>query len=290
MVSVNKEQQGFVTFAQNTETVDYLELAYLQALNIKATQKNNRYAVIVDAATKEKINERHRTVFDYIIDLPVDNNSPTSNWKLANEYQVFRLTPFKETVKLESDLLFTGSIDHWWHTFRLKDIVLSTGCRDYQGNVSEIRKYRQFFDDNNLPDVYNGLMYFRYSQDAFNFFALAETVFHQWDNIKDQFKNCRENTPSTDVLYAVTAFLYGEELCTLPSIDFINFVHMKSGIQGHGWSDLLNWTETVVSERDGDIIRINNINQYHPVHYYDKKYATTELIEYYESRRTSILG
>ena len=280
----HKEQRGFVTLAQNTKEVDYLELAYLQALNIKATQKYNSCAVIVDAVTKEKINERHNNVFDYIIDLPSDNNESSSNWKLANEYQVFWLTPFKETIKLESDLLFTRSIDHWWNAFRLKNVCLSTGTKNYRQQLSDVRKYRKFFDDNNLPDVYNGLMYFRYSQEAFTFFNTAKHVFNNWYNIKDTLKNCREDTPSTDVLYAITALLVGEETCTAPSIDFINFVHMKSGIQG--WSDSRSWLKTVMSERDGDIIRINNINQYDPVHYYDKTYATNELIEYYESRRT----
>ena len=288
-VSQHKEQQGFVTFAQNTDSVDYLELAYLQALNVKATQKINSYAVIVDAATKEKIDERHRLVFDYIIDLPVDYNASTSTWKLANEWQVFTLTPFKETIKLESDLLFTRSIDHWWTAFRLRNMVLSTGMRDYKQQLSSVRKYRQFFDDNQLPDVYNGLMYFRFSAEAAKFFRTAQEVQANWDLLKDKvLKNCREDTPSTDVLYAVTALMVGVETCTIPTMDFINFVHMKSGVQG--WSDDHSWLKTVMHERDEDMIRINNLNQYHPVHYYDKKYATKKLIEYYESRRTSILG
>ena len=42
-MSQHKEQQGFVTFAINSKDVDYLELAYLQCLNVKATQKNNSY-------------------------------------------------------------------------------------------------------------------------------------------------------------------------------------------------------------------------------------------------------
>ena len=76
--------------------------------------------------------------------------------------------------------------------------------------------------------------------------------------------------------------LYGVEKCTLPSLDFINFTHMKPRIQG--WPESKSWLEIVVPERDGDMIRINNINQYHPVHYHDKSYATKELIKYYESR------
>jgi hypothetical protein len=283
-VSQHKEQQGFVTFAQNTTEVNYLELAYLQCLNVKATQTNNKYAVIVDAATKELINDAHRNTFDYIIDLPIDHNDPTNTRKFANEWQVFRLTPFKETIKLESDLLFTRSIDHWWTTFRLKNICLSTGAKSFNGINSTVRKYRELFDANNLPDVYNGLMYFRFSQEAAGFFQAAQYLQYEWATVRTQLKKCFEEEPSTDVLYALAALLIGEETVTMPSIDFINFVHMKSGF--NGWSDARSWLDTVMNERDGDVIRINNLNQYHPVHYYDKTYATTELIEYYESRRT----
>ena len=68
----------------------------------------------------------------------------------------------------------------------------------------------------------------------------------------------------------------------MPSMDFINFVHMKSSF--NGWSDARSWIDTVMTERDGDVIRINNLNQYAPVHYHDKSYATRELIKYYEQR------
>ena len=70
--------------------------------------------------------------------------------------------------------------------------------------------------------------------------------------------------------------------CYNPSLDFVNFVHMKSGIQV--WSDDQPWTEYCITERDGDMLRINNINQFSPVHYHEKSFATDELIEYYERR------
>jgi hypothetical protein len=76
--------------------------------------------------------------------------------------------------------------------------------------------------------------------------------------------------------------MVGEETVTIPSTDFLNFVHMKS--EFNGWSDTKSWIDTVMNERDGDMIRINNLNQLDPVHYYDKTYATDELIEYYEQR------
>lgn len=279
----HKEQCGYVTFAQNTNTVNYLELAYLQALNIKATQKINKYAVIVDTSTKELINDKHRDVFDYIIDLPVDYNSTTSDWKLANEWQVFALTPFKETIKVESDLLFTRSIDHWWNTFRLRDIVLSTGCKDYKQQTATSRKYRKLFDDNSLPDTYSGLMYFRFSKTAADFFRTARKIYEQWDAVSESMLNCRDPLPTTDVVYAITANLIGQELCTIPSADFINFVHMKPAI--NGFEETADFTDVFVTEFDQGMIRINNINQYHPLHYHVKTFPTPEMTEYYESSR-----
>lgn len=281
-MSQHKEQQGFVTFAQNTPDVDYLELAYVQALNIKATQQDNSYAVIVDAATKELINEKHHRVFDYIIDIPHDHNDPANTRKFANEWQVFRLTPFKETIKLESDLLFTRSIDHWWTAFRLKNVCLSTGCKSFLGLNSTVRKYRELFDANKLPDVYNGLMYFRFSQEAKAFFEAARYIQYEWATVRTGLKRCFEDEPSTDVLYALAALMVGEETVTMPSMDFLNFVHMKPAI--NGIEETAQVSERFVTEFDRGMIRINNINQLHPVHYYEKDFVTAEMKAWYESR------
>ena len=274
-MSQHKEQQGFLTFARNSDAVDYLHLAYVQALNVKATQRSNRYAVVVDIKTNELITDEHRRVFDYVI---VHN----SNSPFAAEADAFWLTPFKETIKLESDLLFTRSIDHWWTAFRLKDICLSTGCRDYKQNISATRKYREFHDANQLPDVYTGLMYFRFSQPAALFFKTAKLLQEHWLTISTTLQQCTETVPSTDVLFALTARVIGDETCTMPSMDYINFVHMKPAV--NGFAEQFDFRDIFVTEFDQGMIRINNINQYHPIHYYNKTFATKEMIDYYGSR------
>ena len=271
----HKEQLGFLTVACNSDQVDYLQLAYVQALAVKKTQKNNKFAVIVNTPTLQKILAKHEKVFDYIIELPEHTYGP-----FGAEAFLFDLTPFKETIKLESDLLLTRSIDHWIHAFRLRDIVLSTGCKNYLQENSQVRKYRRVFDDNHLPDVYNGLMYFRFTKTAKDFFDQAKLIFANWESIKNNLKNCREDTPSTDLVFALAARLIGEDLCTLPSADFINFVHMKPAI--NYFDNELTFQEVFVSEFDQGMIRINNINQYHPLHYYDKNFITHDLIDYYE--------
>lgn len=279
-ITPHQAQQGFLTIAQNTD-VDYLRLAYLQAMSIKLIMPDSSYAIIVDENTAQQITDKHYKVFDYIIPLNEDH-AKNQTWKLSNEWQVFYLTPFKETIKMESDLIFTRSIKHWWTTFRLKNLVLSYGCKDYQQNISVCRKYRKLFDDNKLPDVYNGLMYFRYSQESNDFFNLAREIFANWEYIRDHtLQNCRDDEPTTDVVYAIAANILGIENCTLPGLDFINFVHMKSAI--NGFSQQMPWYGSVLSEIELPMIRINNINQYYPLHYYDKDWVSDKLIEEYEN-------
>ena len=274
-MSQHKEQQGFLTFAINTAEVDYLELAYTQALNIKATQKQNSYAVVVDSTTAKSVTDEHRQVFDYVIECSTVDNP------FSLEPQAFWLTPFKETIKLEADLLFTRSIDHWWTAFRLKDVCLSTGTRNYLGLPAASRRYRELFDQNSLPDTYNGLMYFRFSMTAKQFFVIAADLFTHWETVKKELAHV-DGPPSTDVVYALAAIMVGEDMVTMPSMDFLNFVHMKPAINGYAEGE--SFQDVFVTEFDSGMIRINNINQYHPVHYHEKDFATEEMREYFRSR------
>lgn len=269
---MNKIGQGFLTFAKNTDDVDYLDLAYYQALCLKKTQKQNLYAVVVDTNTQDLISDRHRKVFDHIIVTEFGSS-------FGAECRAFWLSPFKETIKLEADVLFTRSIDHWWNSFRMRDVCMSHGCKDYQHRKNHNMKYRRVFVDNRLPGVYNGLMYFRYSQFAHTFYSLACQLQDNWALIRDSLKNCREENPSTDVLFALAAKILGPELCSIPSMDFINFVHLKPAI--NGYDDTQKIDDVYVREFDDGMIRINGINQIHPLHYFEKDFITAEMKEYY---------
>ena len=164
---------------------------------------------------------------------------------------------------------------------RLKPIVLSTNCRNFKDEVVVDTNYRKFWVDNDLPNIYNGMMYFRFTREATEFFQIARSLYKHYDYIRDNVLiNCREKRPSTDVIYALAAKILGIDKCTIPSLDYFNFVHMKPHIQG--WPGADKWTDTVMCETDPPILRINNINQLNPVHYHVKEWCTQELIEQYE--------
>jgi hypothetical protein len=259
------DQQGYFTFAQNTQSVNYLELAYAQAASIKQTQKINKYAVAVDSETKKLITNEHQKVFDYVVDI-VD---PAAS-AMSNEWQAWQLTPFKETIKLESDILFTTNIDHWWTGLRLQEVCFTTKVRDYFGTVSKDRSYRKFFDENNLPDIYTGMYYFRFGRQSLELFKYAHAIYSHWNYFRDNLKNCREELPSTDVVFAIAARLLGVELCTNPALDYPSFVHMKGSINHlHSGAD---WQNILQHELDGTNLTINFNRQLWPVHYYQKDF------------------
>jgi hypothetical protein len=261
-----KAQQGYFTFAQNTDKVDYLDLAYAQAVSIKNTQKINQYAVAVDSETKKKITSEHRKVFDHVIDIRDPNVHA-----MSNEWQAWHLTPFKETVKLESDILFTTSVDHWWTGMRLQEVCFTTKIRNYEGTISNARAYRKLFDENNLPDIYTGMYYFRFGRTSMELFQLAEAVYANWPVFRDELlKNCREELPSTDVVFAIAARLLGEEQCTNPALDYPSFVHMKGAV--NGLAPAADWQEVYPHELYNNHLMINFTRQTWPVHYYQKTF------------------
>ena len=188
-VKEHDEQIGYFTFVQNSQLNDYLKLAYACGLSLKATQSINKFAIAVDKATKEQLTEKHYKVFDYVIDIPWGDDSKDDSWKLGNEWKAWSITPFKETVKLDCDMVFTRNIDHWWTFMREQEVMIATNVRKLDGTISDSRKYRKLFDINNLPNIYSGFMYFRYGEKSQKLFRTLKWVYKNWDEVSESLKN-----------------------------------------------------------------------------------------------------
>jgi hypothetical protein len=182
----------------------------------------------------------------------------------ANDWQMFAVSPYRQTIKLEADMIASSPVDHWWTLFEQHDVVISCGARTYYGQSAQSRYYRKVFDDNNLPDVYNAITYWRLSSVAKEFFNLVQQIFENWNDFKKLLK-FPEETASTDVVYAMAAQIMGPEQVTLPAGLGPTIVHMKrhiNGLQGEDWTQELIW--------EMDPFRINTIAQSGFVHYHRK--------------------
>ena len=153
--------RGYTWFALNNEVTDYLDLSRYLARSIKKHNIENKVCVITDQQVQHK-------EFDHVVLLKEDH-SKQQEWKLNNEWQVFELTPFKHTIKLEADMLFTHNTDWWWNHLHQHNLMFSYDCRSYSDKLVTSTPYRNLFDRNGLPNVYSAMTYFRKSRQAQTF-------------------------------------------------------------------------------------------------------------------------
>jgi hypothetical protein len=184
----------------------------------------------------------------------------------ANDWQCFHASPYRQTIKLEADMIAAGPVDHWWTLFERRDVVISQGARDFYDRPAKSRQYRRVFDANQLPDVYNAVTYWRLSTSAQEFFSLVKSIFANWAEWKQLLKY-PEDEPSTDVVYAIAAVVMGPEQVTLPPGVGPTIVHMKQGIVPIHSRD---WTQELVWEADP--FRIQTVAQWGFVHYHNKQW------------------
>ena len=184
----------------------------------------------------------------------------------ANDWQMFRVSPYRQTIKLEADMWCASPIDHWWTLFESRDVVISQGCRDFYDRTSGSRYYRKLFDRNGLPDVYNAVTYWRLSQTAQEFFDLVRKIFENWSEFSTLLI-MPDDTPTTDVVYAMAAKIVGPENVMLPSGIGPNIVHLKRHICGLQSDD---WRRELVWEKTSPGLRLNTVAQWGLVHYYHK--------------------
>ena len=253
-----KHERGYLIPAVDSDSVDYLRCAVQLARSIRHWHPDAN----ITALTVKRCND---PVFDYVMPLPYGDLGG-----YRNDWQVFHASPYRQTIKLESDMIAAVPINHWWTLFENRDVVVSQGARDFYDQPAESRYYRKIFDQNDLPDVYNAITYWRLSTTAKEFFGLVRSIFEHWADYKTLLKFFEES-PSTDVVYAMAAKIMGPESVTLPQGLGPSIVHMKKHvipIQSHDWTQELVW--------ETDPFRINTVAQWGLVHYHVKDWSYDE--------------
>lgn len=265
--------RGFVVLAQNTEKVDYIKCATALALSIKRTMPNESVTLV----TNNIVPSKYEKYFDNITPLPYGDLSPYSDWKLINDWQVYEASPYEHTIKIEADIFIPQPIDYWWNILPCRDVVISTGVRNFKQDISSSRFYRKFIDDNNLPDCYNALTYFKKSDTAAKFFTIVKDIFNNWNEYRATLR-CKIDEPvTTDWAYALASHIIGVEKTTLPNFNNMTMVHMKQFINDIPCE---NWTDILIYELLSHTVRINTYPQLYPFHYVVKEFADKILASY----------
>jgi len=266
----NSMSKGFLWFAQNNNFTDYTKLSVQLARSIKKHNNENKTCVIVD----------QKSVFesefvDHVVVMKQDSSDLHAQ-KFSNEHKAFSLTPFTHTIKLEADMLFTSNTDWWWNYLCKHDMVFSVDCKNYHDETIKNTPYRRLFEQNHLPNIYNGLTYFRKSQYAMDFFNLCKQISQNWEYVsKEILINCHDEYPSTDVVYALASRIMDPLNLNLIDYPWFKFLHGKPAINKlSGDKEYENYLYPIKLE---DRIYLGGKRLHRIWHYYDKR--TTEVLD-----------
>ena len=226
-------------------------------------------------------------MFDHIVDIPWNDEAEQSDWKINNKWKYLYMTPYDETVILDTDMIFPTDVSHWWDILSQRDIWATTKVRTYKGEIVSSDYYRKYFTLNNLPNVYTAFFYFKKCELASELFAMNEIIFQNWQRFF--FKYMPKGKPeflSGDVAFALAMKLLDiEHECTRENIDTVpTFVHMKSHIQNVPTSLIdENWSNTLPTYyRSYKDFHIGNFAQHLPFHYVEKDWLTSNMIKQME--------
>lgn len=261
--------RGIVILAQNNSQ-SYIDQAVVLALSVKLTNPSLPISIV----TNDKILESDLELFDKVIEIPWDDLAAESEWKIENRWKVYHVTPYEETIVMDTDMLILEDISHWWNFLAKYDLLFTSKVLTYRGEVVTDNYYRKTFENNNLSNLYTGFYYFKKCKFSQEFFETLEITVRKWREFYEIFlKQDCPDFPSMDVCTAITAKLLNcEHQIINSSVNKPTFVHMKSKVQN--WSMSSNsWQKTISPYFDDDCnLKIGNHLQKGIFHYTEKDF------------------
>jgi hypothetical protein len=269
--------KGFLLFAQNTPEVNYVSQAYALALSIKNTQKE---VVNVSLITNDTVPKKYLRVFDQIIPIPWFTERGTSPYAAEHRWKFYHVSPYHETMVLDSDMLMLEDITDWWKYCSNFDIKFCSHIRNYKQEHIPVDKYhRKAFIANKLSNPYFALHYFKKSDTAYNFYKVLEFVCNNWEACYTIFApEYYQKWLSLDLATAIAIEITGIHQEALDILNPMRFVHMKIPLQNWpvGVDTWQNAVPYVLNDR-GELI-VGNIKQQRLFHYVEKDFMAKEII------------
>ena len=263
--------KGIVVLAQNNETDNYVEQSALLAMSLR-----HHNDVPISLITNDQVPEEYVSLFDKIIPIPFGDSAEDSEWKVENRWKIYHASPYDETIVMDTDMLVLQNIDVWWDFLSNYEVFYTSNVLTYKGETANTSYYRKTFIDNDLPNLFCGLHYFKKSDFAQQFYTWLELVVNNWETFYEQqlLASSRPKHVSMDVCTAiVTKILDCESVITNKVAKFPSFTHMKPYCQGWhtvqtSWQDQIG----VYISKDGST-KLGNYAQTGILHYTEKDFV-----------------
>ena len=184
--------RGYVMYAHNNHSIDYGTLAICNALLIKKHLKHNNVALISDTNTIDYMMQLHgdsmvTAAFDRIIldDTAVGASATrkfhdtryssfTDSYTNTNRPNIYNLSPFTETMLIDSDyLMLDSTMDTVWDS--AEDFMCNRKTRDLDNKLNNFG-FDNRFNEMSIPLYWATAVYFKKSEKSQLIFQLMNYI------------------------------------------------------------------------------------------------------------------
>lgn len=281
-MEIKMSNKGILVIAQNNASTNYVEQACLLAMSLKIHDTIMPISLVTD----DTVPDCYRFLFDHIIPIPWSDSAEFQEWKIANRWKLYHVTPYDETIVLDTDMIVTEQLSNYWKFLSNYDLYFVNHVLTYRHEKVTSDFYRKTFTSNNLPNLYSGFHYFKKCTFSYEFYTWLEIIMKHWEQFYQQ--HLITNIPpqcSVDVACAIaTKILDCEDKIVSKLNHSPTFVHMKTKVQN--WKTTCeSWQDVVGIYVDEDCnLMIGNHSQTKLFHYTENSFVTKSLIDKFRKK------
>jgi len=249
---------------------------YLHKIIIKQIMYN-KHNTNISIITDDEIPTAYKDVFDQVISIPWGDLAKNSDWKIDNRWKIYHLTPYRNTLVFDADMLILDNITPIWEN--IDPIIFTNKVTTYRNELVTNRYYRKTFDSNNLPNIYTGMYKFSKCDEAHNFFKLLDVIMTNWKVFYQQYApKDMQNWNSVDLSAAVALTILDSKIN-----NNLTFTHMKA--QTQNWQHAPSkWTDVLPIDFGNDTLYIGGYKQSGVLHYVEDEFLTVDMLGWLEER------
>lgn len=267
---------GICILAQNNKTTDYVRQAYALALSVLANDPGTNISLI----TNDTIPDYYKNVFDKIIPIPWGDMAK-GDWKIENRWKVYHVTPYRNTIVFDTDMLILDSLSNTWDWYNL---AFTNQVKTYRNEIVTSNYYRKTFVENELPNIYTGMYQFSKCESTRQFFVLLDIIIKNWEIFYKKYApKSMQRWCSFDLSVAIAVKILDLEGYVLNNSNMLSFTHMKPMVQN--LSNISSkWLENLTVDYGNNDIYINGFKQSGVLHYVDDDFLSSDMLAWLEEK------
>jgi len=249
--------------------------AYALSLSIKMLDPDREVCVVVHK--HEDVPLRYEGGFDYIVELPYGRSDSNHHDIRIDFWQLYYASPFEENLYVDTYSIATESIASLWECAQ-EDILFGRALTFRSERIELFSRKMYDVQQRNSINIFDtGMVFWRKSQVASEFFKMADPVFKSWRDVyREVLTEARPEDFDMTVVVNTVADMLGETYLTS---DLFHYRDMGIQFPEPDEDDDFDWIESLNFWVTDDVhIKINNYRQTGIVRYSDPELLTDEII------------